>query len=200
MKQADINERTEAKIRQAFLKLLNEHFFTQITINMLVKEAGVSRGTFYVHYEDIYALRKQTQTVLLHELGGITKNDLTALINDYRSGNRDVISLAKHLEPGLTNTFELRRTVHALATNAGYADFHKSLHDLFHTLLFQRDLFGETNVVTVESIIPNDYTQELIVTSVLSLISYWLNKAEPETPAEFAVILLRTQVIAPIHL
>ncbi|QBO35142.1 TetR/AcrR family transcriptional regulator [Periweissella cryptocerci] len=199
MKQTAINKRTEEKIRQAFLHLLNEHYFTQITINMLVKEAGVSRGTFYVHYEDIYALRKQTQAVILQQLGTKTRDGLIAMVDDYQHGNHDIPSLAVHLEPGLVNAFNLRKSIHGLATNAGYADFRKSLHDKFHTMLFRRNLF-HADIVESMSAVPDDYVEELIVTSMLSMIAYWLNKDNPETPAEFAVILLQTLVIAPIHL
>ena len=44
---------TEARIHLAFEKLLSVKSFNEITVNNICNEAGISRPSFYAHYEDI---------------------------------------------------------------------------------------------------------------------------------------------------
>ena len=41
------------KIETAFLSLLNNYKYEEITISQVCKQAGVNRSTFYCHYDDI---------------------------------------------------------------------------------------------------------------------------------------------------
>ena len=52
MTAGDANTRLE----NAFLKLIEEKPFSKITVNDIVKEAGVHRNTFYYHYQSIPAM------------------------------------------------------------------------------------------------------------------------------------------------
>lgn len=49
-------EYTKKIIQDAFLDLLREKPFTQITVTELVKKAGINRTTFYKHYLDVQDL------------------------------------------------------------------------------------------------------------------------------------------------
>ncbi|TGA96908.1 TetR/AcrR family transcriptional regulator [Sporolactobacillus shoreae] len=51
--------RTKAAINRAFLELLQEKSFNQITINDIAERADVNRGTIYLHYTDKYDLLDQ---------------------------------------------------------------------------------------------------------------------------------------------
>lgn len=46
-------------IRESFIKLLNEMPFDKITVKDIVEDCGVSRNTFYYHYQDIYELLRE---------------------------------------------------------------------------------------------------------------------------------------------
>ena len=47
---------TQLAIRQTFLLLLEQTSLDKITVKMIVDACGISRNTFYYHYEDIPAL------------------------------------------------------------------------------------------------------------------------------------------------
>lgn len=47
---------TQRAIRKAFFELLKEEGFAKITVANLCRRADINRGTFYLHYEDKYAL------------------------------------------------------------------------------------------------------------------------------------------------
>ena len=47
---------TEMKIQQAFMTLMHQEGFSKLSVQQLAKLAGISRGTFYLHYFDKYDL------------------------------------------------------------------------------------------------------------------------------------------------
>lgn len=51
---------TATKMNQALLELLSKKEFEYITIQEICKKAGVNRSTFYLHYETIDDLLKET--------------------------------------------------------------------------------------------------------------------------------------------
>ena len=53
-------ERTEKAIMHAFLELLNQYPLDRITVKDIVTACGISRNTFYYHYQDIYDLLRAT--------------------------------------------------------------------------------------------------------------------------------------------
>ncbi|MGM9941405.1 MAG: TetR/AcrR family transcriptional regulator [Bulleidia sp.] len=53
--------RTRKAIWQAYLDLSREKPFSLITASDVIKQAGVSRGTFYGHYRDIQQLRGEIE-------------------------------------------------------------------------------------------------------------------------------------------
>ncbi|MBQ9827462.1 MAG: TetR/AcrR family transcriptional regulator [Lachnospiraceae bacterium] len=50
---------TERALESAFIELLNEKPINKITISEITDKCGVSRMTFYYHYDDIYDLLKE---------------------------------------------------------------------------------------------------------------------------------------------
>lgn len=53
-------ERTEKTIMDAFLTLLNQYPLDKICVKDIVSACGISRNTFYYHYQDIYDLLRAT--------------------------------------------------------------------------------------------------------------------------------------------
>ena len=56
-------------IRSALSRLLLEQSLESLTISQLTKEAGINRGTFYLHYVDKQDMFNQLKSELLGELG-----------------------------------------------------------------------------------------------------------------------------------
>lgn len=49
-------QRTTASLKEAFLYLLRDHAINEITVAAVTRRAHVGRGTFYLHYHDLYDL------------------------------------------------------------------------------------------------------------------------------------------------
>ncbi|WP_054721954.1 TetR/AcrR family transcriptional regulator [Lacticaseibacillus nasuensis] len=59
---------TEVKIKAAFVGLLNQTSFEQVTISDITRAAHINRGTFYLHYVDKYALLTSYEDDLASQL------------------------------------------------------------------------------------------------------------------------------------
>ena len=85
--------KTRKAITDAMSKLLETQNFKHITVSDLCEEALVSRATFYVHFEDKYALLQHWLTEF--KLEDINKDNtyeqLETLINNFVQNNKNVI-------------------------------------------------------------------------------------------------------------
>lgn len=80
-------KRTRKLLQQAFAELLSEREFHSITVNDITERAEVNRATFYLHFDDKYALlsysvREALQQLLNQRLPGadtLTLNNLRLL-------------------------------------------------------------------------------------------------------------------------
>ena len=62
---------TKQLLRRAFTQLLLEKPIQNITVRELCEKAQVNRGTFYLHYKDIYDLMESIETQMTQELGDV---------------------------------------------------------------------------------------------------------------------------------
>lgn len=60
--------RSRQLIKQAFAQLLNEKDMSKITVTDIVDRAGISRGTFYAHYLDVYDLHVAIQNNMMESV------------------------------------------------------------------------------------------------------------------------------------
>lgn len=69
--------KTKRNIRQAFFNLLRQTTYSNVTVDMLCKEALCSRSTFYVHYSGKDDLLKEIVTVYVEKFRIHFKNRLS---------------------------------------------------------------------------------------------------------------------------
>ncbi|MFS0778466.1 TetR family transcriptional regulator [Neobacillus sp. 3P2-tot-E-2] len=55
-------------IKEAFTELLGVSSFEKITVHSIVRKAGISRSTFYLHFQDKYDLLNQMTEQIIEEL------------------------------------------------------------------------------------------------------------------------------------
>lgn len=61
-------QRTRAAIQQAFYDLAQTKDVSRITVRELSERSGISRGTFYLHYHDVFDLLSQREREMLAQL------------------------------------------------------------------------------------------------------------------------------------
>lgn len=60
--------RSKSLIKKALATLMHEKDINKITVSDIIREADISRGTFYAHYPDIYSVLDQIETEELKKL------------------------------------------------------------------------------------------------------------------------------------
>lgn len=90
---------TKQALKQAFIKLLDEHPLSQITVKDIVNECGVNRNTFYYYFEDIPNLIEDIVTEdaekIIQQYPTVEKieNCLSAVIETALSKRRAVLHI-----------------------------------------------------------------------------------------------------------
>lgn len=103
--------KTKRAIRKAFLELLQQKNINRISVVEISKLADLGRGTFYLHYQDVYELMEQLENELIEDLeelysasflGDNTMNILkfTDTLTEYMAANREVFLVLARTENG----------------------------------------------------------------------------------------------------
>lgn len=80
------------RIEGAFVKLLQDQEFSQLTVTNICKAAGVNRTTFYANYLDVCDLAEAVQKRLEEEVLGLYRDERE---NKYNSN--DFLKLFRHI-------------------------------------------------------------------------------------------------------
>lgn len=92
--------KTKKALRQALMNLLKMSSLKSITVSMLCREAGVNRGTFYLHYKDIRMLFDEHLNYLLKDLED-------SYVEPYRHVS---LLIPSHLDPATIRIFHHVKT------------------------------------------------------------------------------------------
>ncbi|MHA7963961.1 TetR/AcrR family transcriptional regulator [Paenibacillus sp. CAU 1782] len=104
--------KTKAAIKQAFLTLLDNKTISKITISEISELADIGRGTFYLHYQDIYALYQEVETEMFDQFNRFydesfpikERHDIVVFINkitDYIYCNKTLFQMMANPEDTL---------------------------------------------------------------------------------------------------
>ncbi|MDY3902580.1 TetR/AcrR family transcriptional regulator [Peptoniphilus sp.] len=185
---------SKEKIKSAFVSLISNIGFEKLTITDITRQAHINRGTFYLHYKDKYDLIDSLESDIINDLEKIfiqevevTGKDLTDLIS-YKITLKSI--------GYLKDNFDL---IKALYVAEGESKFMLSLRNILEKLLFIK-LAGSTNLNFPKTNIPIEYSIELLLYSIISIISLWIRRDGKESPIEIANIINASKNIAPIDL
>lgn len=169
---------TKADLKTALTILLEKKDFESISVSDITREAGVNRGTFYLHYIDKFDMMDQ----LIDE---ILQNILILL----KEGNPKTKEAAF---PAVIKIFEYLKEdfafVHAMTMNR-FNYTVKLVHDFLMELTKQIGPIKQT--IEEEYPLPEDYATEVFSYSNSAIFFHWIQKGGVETPEEIAKIFLR---------
>lgn len=154
--------KTKRAIRNAFIKLLAEKDFNQITIKDIADEADIDRKTLYNHYSGIYEIREELE------------NELTALLEDavveldFRKNLKNPQHLFEILTDLLTSHLEL--CGYLMKINARSHIVRKIDSVLKHRI---RDVMQESGLIVDSSKI--DLCVEYVSSGILAVYQNWFN-------------------------
>lgn len=184
--------KTRRVIRQCLTELLKTKRIQDITVREISEKADINRGTFYLHYRDIFDLMEQIENELLEELEDV--------LNHFKAS--DLLS-----NPALvfTRVFHLVKEnsdmVSILIGQNGDINFVNRLKDIVREKCLKdwMELFrpgaggGRQTSRSSQNTLLDDSAFEayysFTVTGCIGLVRYWLDSGLKETPEQLASLV-----------
>lgn len=184
--------KTRRVIRQCLTELLKTKRIQDITVREISEKADINRGTFYLHYRDIFDLMEQIENELLEELADV--------LNHFKAS--DLLS-----NPALvfTRVFQLVKEnndmVSILIGQNGDINFVNRLKDIVREKCLKdwMELFrpgadgGRQTSRSSQNTLLDDSAFEayysFTVTGCIGLVQYWLDSGLKETPEQLASLV-----------
>ena len=184
--------KTRRVIRQCLTELLKTKRIQDITVREISERADINRGTFYLHYRDIFDLMEQIENELLEELEDV--------LNHFKAS--DLLS-----NPALvfTRVFQLVKEnsdmVSILIGQNGDINFVNRLKDIVREKCLKdwMELFrpgaggGRQTSRSSQNTLLDDSAFEayysFTVTGCIGLVQYWLDSGLKETPEQLASLV-----------
>lgn len=175
--------KTEKTIRDTFLTLLKTKQLNQITVSEISRQSNLGRGTFYLHYKDVYDLYDHIENELYRDLEQI-------FISSYPSVYSKNL---RNLTDGITRyIYENREVILTFARLEGSKKTISKIKAYFHKIVLQ-----ESKIISGIRQNSADYdTVETIftVSGVVSVLEEWLNNGISLPQEQIASILDRILV------
>jgi AcrR family transcriptional regulator len=94
-----LDENVSAKeyIIQAFIKLLESKAFEEISVKEIVKKAGISRSTFYIHFQDKYKLMDFIRETITSKFLAFYENEPTEEITTSTLRKVTTLEICQHI-------------------------------------------------------------------------------------------------------
>ena len=162
--------KTQEAIMDAFVGLMAEKDFEQITINDIADRADVNRGTVYLHYTDKFDLLDQCiDTYLAQLLASCVDSD-----NPDFPSKTSLIRAFKYLEQ---NTF----FYNALRANKGFPAFRTRLMAVLVSNLNEQI---DRNNITLD--LNKEVSVQFLASAISGIVEWWITSSMPYPAAEMA--------------
>lgn len=171
-------KRTKKAMTEALAKLLLEKPLNNISVREIAEIADINRGTFYLHYRDVYDMAEHLQNEIFEKFNEIVENHEPKNSSDY-------------LFPLLAELFNLLSENAALArvliSKNGDAVFVDKLKQVIREKCFV-NIREELNIKSDDEF---DYFYNYIVSGCIGICGAWLNNGMREEPKEMALLAER---------
>ena len=171
-------EKTEYVLVNSLAALMHSKNIKDISVKELCEYANVNRGTFYLHYNDIYDMLDTIENTLIIHLENIfLKYDNINAENFPYPVFHDIFQL-------IDSSSDL---ILALIGPNGDISFIMKIRELFHHKCLENWLSSHT-----PKIIANyDYFSNFLVYGCVGLIENWIVTGKKETPEEISALVTK---------
>ena len=163
-------KRTKLLLKNAFTELLSMKTLNEISVKELCELADINRGTFYLHYQDIYDLKQNLENELYEQILNIANvaprnidedTSYTFFLEMFRSVEKQKPLLKAFLGPN------------------GDISFLRQIQTLFKEQYLSILLHGKE----AKNLADLDYSYNFIASGFIGLVESWIYEETP-TPAE----------------
>ena len=172
--------KTRKQLKDCLIQLLKEKKVQDITVPELTEMADLNRGTFYLHYKDVFDLLEKTEAELFEEFNSLVlSHDAQDLKQRPSLIFHEIFSLV----------YENADLVEILMGENGDLNFINRLKHLVREKCLRdwMEVFRSGDPLVFEAYF------SFIVSGCVGLVQYWLQGGLKETPEQMA--LLAEQII-----
>lgn len=192
MKKLDLRvQRTNKYIIEAFIRLVEEKGFEQVTVQNIADEAMINRATFYAHYKD-----KQD---LYEKIFDLAVESFTAILDfeDFVQGNRIKI---RKIEAAMTELFlhiQNNRSFYLTIMDASAIEIIRKKLGLILTERYQ-EIFSTLRITEGDIEVPLDFIIDYMTSIFVGTLHWWLTAETTMTPDHLAKLVIK--LVANGHL
>ena len=192
MKKLDLRvKRTNKYIIEAFIRLVEEKGFEQVTVQNIADEAMINRATFYAHYKD-----KQD---LYEKIFDLAVESFTAILDfeDFVQGNRIKI---RKIEAAMTELFlhiQNNRSFYLTIMDASAIEIIRKKLGLILTERYQ-EIFSTFKITEGDIEVPLDFIIDYMTSIFVGTLHWWLTAETTMTPDHLAKLVIK--LVANGHL
>lgn len=192
MKKLDLRvKRTNKYIIEAFIRLVEEKGFEQVTVQNIADEAMINRATFYAHYKD-----KQD---LYEKIFDLAVESFTAILDfeDFVQGNRIKI---RKIEAAMTELFlhiQNNRSFYLTIMDASAIEIIRKKLGLIFTERYQ-EIFSTLRITEGDIEVPLDFIIDYMTSIFVGTLHWWLTAETTMTPDHLAKLVIK--LVANGHL
>ncbi len=174
---AEKTQQTKADLKEAFWLLYTEKPIEKITVGEVCARAGYNRGTFYLHFQDLYALLAEIEEQVLAGMTGCVEDCMRRLAVD--SGKLSLIAACKDVVLYYERN---KKYVTVLLGEGGDPSFVYRLKDNLKPI-WRTYVVGQVNGRSEREI---DLLLEYTLAGTLFMISRWLGDPSSMPAPRFA--------------
>lgn len=192
MKKLDLRvKRTNKYIIEAFIRLVEEKGFEQVTVQNIADEAMINRATFYAHYKD-----KQD---LYEKIFDLAVESFTAILDfeDFVQGNRIKI---RKIEAAMTELFlhiQNNRSFYLTIMDVSAIEIIRKKLGLILTERYQ-EIFSTLRITEGDIEVPLDFIIDYMTSIFVGTLHWWLTAETTMTPDHLAKLVIK--LVANGHL
>lgn len=165
--------KTRRQLRECLITLLKEKKVQDITVRELTDMADLNRGTFYLHYKDVFDLLEKTEAELQEDFNQLVcKHDAVDLKQRPSVIFNEIYSLV----------YDNADLIEILLGENGDLNFVNRLKQLIREKCLKdwMEVFRSGNAAAFDAFF------SFIVSGCIGLVQYWLQTGLKETPKQMA--------------
>ena len=165
--------KTRRQLRECLITLLKEKKVQDITVRELTDMADLNRGTFYLHYKDVFDLLEKTEAELQEDFNQLVcKHDAVDLKQRPSVIFNEIYSLV----------YDNADLIEILLGENGDLNFVNRLKQLIREKCLKdwMEVFRSGNAAAFDAFF------SFIVSGCIGLVQYWLRTGLKETPEQMA--------------
>jgi len=177
-------------LRDTLGELMSEKPLKNITITDLTERADLNRGTFYLHYRDIFDLLEQNEIEMLQEISAIFKKIDPSVFTEYYSKNKPYPPLVEIFD-WFKNNLDFGKALLGPHGDISFLDKMK--------LTMKDEIYSKHRGINKNSnnAIYNEYLYDYIIFGFLGIIKQWVHSNAAIPPKEMAVMFVKIALNGP---